>query len=232
MKVKRLHVYLTLVFLCAGYMLAYSYNYSQEMDVSALKYHSFWEQEDQIREKIVSVNQENINLEQQLRELQMRVSEKEEEMAQFQDVNSSLHKDLESVRLLSGLLEAMGPGVVVTLEDSDYASDAQNPNDYIVHEQDVRRVVNELWAAGAEGISINGQRLIHSSSIRCVGPTIIVNDVKSAAPFEITAIGDPSTLSQALHLPGGVIQVLHTWGISVQVDMVDRLTIPAYVGEF
>jgi uncharacterized protein YlxW (UPF0749 family) len=232
LKIKKIHVLLTVVFLFAGYLLSFSYNFTQEIEDKGVKSPSQWEKEDHLRENIVSVNKENSELEQTLRDLQLRVSEKEEEMSQLQDEVGSIHKELEAFRLLAGLIEAKGPGLLITMEDSTYASDAQNPNNYIIHEQDVRRVVNELYAAGAEGISINEQRLIQSTAIRCVGPTIIVNNVKSAAPFQIKAIGDPSTLHQALLLPGGVADALKSWGITIKIDKSDQLTIPAYLGEF
>lgn len=228
---KKKHVYLTIVFLCAGYLLSFSYHYTQSIEDQGIKNPAQWEKEDQLRDKIFQVNMENTELEQQLRELQQRVSEKEEEMSYIQDEVASIHKELETYRLLSGLIEAQGEGIIITMEDNSYASDAQNPNDYIIHEQDVRRVVNELYAAGAEGISINDQRLIHSTAIRCVGPTIIVNNVKSAAPFQINAIGDTNTLYQALLMPGGVVDALKNWGITVKIEKSNQIVLPAYLGE-
>lgn len=232
MKVRKLHIYMTIVFLCAGYLIAFSYTFTQEQEEQGGKTSLQWEKEDQLRARMTEVSKENAQLEQQLRELQQRVTETEEEMSQVQKETPSIHSDLENVRLISGLSKAKGPGVTVILEDSSYASDAQNPNDYIIHEQDVRQVINELYAAGAEGVSVNGQRLIHSSSIRCVGPTIIVNGVKSAAPFQVTAIGDSTTLSQALLLPGGVVDVLKNWGITIKIETSNELVVPAYIGEF
>jgi uncharacterized protein YlxW (UPF0749 family) len=232
LKVSRLHLYITLVCLCTGYLIAFSYTFTQDQGEEGGKTSLQWEKEDQLRATLTEVSKENSQLELQLRELQQRVTETEVEMSQDQKETSSIHSELESIRLISGLSEAKGPGIKIILEDSSYASDAQNPNDYIIHEQDVRRVINELYAAGAEGISVNGQRLIHSSSIRCVGPTIIVNGIKSSAPFQISAIGDSTTLSQALHLPGGVMDMLKDWGITIKIEVSDELVVPAYIGEF
>lgn len=232
MGVSRIQIYITIVCLCAGYLITFSYTFTQKQEVHGVDTLQRWYEEDQMREKLVEVSQDNIQLEQQLRELQHKVIETEAELSSAQNDISYVHEDLEAHRLLSGLSQAQGPGIIITLEDSAYANDAQNPNDYIVHEQDVRRVVNELFSAGAEGLSINGQRFIHSSSIRCVGPTIIVNGVKSTAPFQIKAIGNSETLYQALLLPGGVVDVLKSWGISVKLDQDSELEIPAYLGEF
>lgn len=228
----KLHVYLSLVFLCCGYLIAFAYNYSQDhppVEHSATYWQ--WEKEDQLREKLLEITEENQEKERMLRELQIRVSEKEEELAQMENKLQQTIQELETYRLLAGIIETQGPGVIVTLEDSEYVSDAQNPNDYIVHEQDVRRVVNELLAAGAEGISINEQRYIHSTAIRCVGPTIIVNNVKSTAPFQIKAIGDPDTLYNALNMPGGIVDTFQMLGITIKLEKNDQIFLPAYVGE-
>lgn len=230
-KVNRLHVYLTLVFLCAGYLIAFSYHFTQKSEENRFDESRQWEKEDQLREKILAVKKENAQLEKNLQDLQRRVNEKEKEMSAIQKEVSISHQDLASYRLVAGLIESEGPGVEVLLDDSSFASESQNPNDYIIHEQDVRRVVNELFAAGAEGITINGQRLIHSSAIRCVGPTIIVNNVKSAAPFKIKAVGDPNTLYQALLLPGGVVDSLKSWGINIKIEKEKNITLSAYIGE-
>ncbi|MDQ0339225.1 uncharacterized protein YlxW (UPF0749 family) [Caldalkalibacillus uzonensis] len=233
-KVTRLHLLLTVVLLCAGYLLAYSYNYTKEFgqeqaDVSQSM--TQWEIEDQLREKLIQAQKENMQLEERLTELQHLVSEKEEQMSLLENELEGTYIELESYRLLAGLLEAKGPGVIVTLEDKDYIGETGDPDDYIVHEQDVRGVINELFAAGAEGVSINGQRFVHTTAIRCVGPTIIVNGVKSAAPFEIAAVGDPEVLYRALHLPGGYVELLQSWGITVKVEKQDEIILPAFIGE-
>ncbi|EGL82177.1 protein of unknown function DUF881 [Caldalkalibacillus thermarum TA2.A1] len=233
-KVTRIHLLLTVVLLCAGYLLAYSYNYTKELALEqeeSSKSVAHWEAEDQLREKLIDAQKENVQLEERLRELQFQVSEKEEEMSQMESKLADIYSELESYRLLAGLIEAKGPGVIVTLDDQDYAEEALDPNDYIVHEQDVRGVVNELFAAGAEGVSINGQRFVQTTAIRCVGPTIIVNGIKSSAPFQIAAVGDPDVLYQALHLPGGYVELLQSWGITVTVEKQDEIILPAYVGE-
>jgi uncharacterized protein YlxW (UPF0749 family) len=237
MKIRKLRRYLllTVVLTCAGYLVSYSYHYTKEFNLTidnTEESNTYWHVEDQLREKVAEVSMENLRLEEQLKALQQQVNDKEAEVSQFEQKLSAIYDELETYRLLAGVLEAKGPGVIVTLEDRYYDAKASDPNDYIVHEQDVRGVVNELFAAGAEGISINGQRFVQSTSIRCVGPTIIVNDVKSTAPFEIIAVGDPDTLYTALHMPGGYVDVLESWGITVKVEKKEEVRLPAYVGDF
>ena len=236
MKIRKIRLYLLLaiVFAGAGYLIAYSYHYTKEFNPrmgDEAQSSAYWQAEDQLREKVAEVTMENLRLEDELRALRQQVRKKEEEVFQTEQQLAKVYAELETYRLLAGVLEAKGPGVIVTLEDRRYDGEKSDPNDYIVHEQDVRGVVNELLAAGAEGISINGQRYGQHTSIRCVGPTIIVNDVKSTAPFEIAAVGDPHTLYNALYMPGGYVDVLESWGITVTVEKKEEIHLPAYVGD-
>lgn len=130
-----------------------------------------------------------------------------------------------------GFTPLVGPGVTVTLDDSKATSKAgENPNLYIIHDDDILRVINELRAAGAEAVSINGQRLVGTSEIRCAGPTLSVNNVRSAAPFVIKAIGNAEDLEKSIKMRGGVEDTLKVWGIRVSVEKEKEITIPAYKG--
>ena len=79
-----------------------------------------------------------------------------------------------------------------------------NINDYLVHEQHVFKVINELYISGAAAVAVNGQRLNHNSYIVCNGPVITVDGQQYPAPFVITAIGDINVLEASLNLAGGV----------------------------
>lgn len=134
-----------------------------------------------------------------------------------------------SVAIEAGTSAVEGPGVIVTVADSSKkAVSGENGNLYIVHDEDMLRIINELRAAGAEAISINGQRIVATTEIRCAGPTISVNNVRSAPPFEVRAIGDSETLENALKMRGGVIETLGVWGIKIDVDKKTSMIIPAY----
>lgn len=229
MKVRKFHVYLTFVTLATGFLIANSIE-STKLRTKVRESDQQWQQETQINERILAEKEQNRKLEIELVALQKQVGTVEDEMAEQQSAAAEVLKDLEAARMLAGVVQVEGPGLVVTLQDSPNAASSGDITKYIVHEQDIRRVVNELFAAGAEGISINNQRLVSNSAIRCVGPTVIVNGVKSAAPFVITAIGDPITLENALKLPGGVMNLLEGY---VQIDVVKKemVQLPAFVGE-
>ena len=139
--------------------------------------------------------------------------------------------DVDKLKIMSGLTALEGTGITVELDDStETAKNGENPNLYVIHDDDVLRVINELRAAGAEAISLNGQRLIDTSEIRCAGPTLSVNNVRSAAPFVISAIGDKTALENSIKMRGGVEQTLSVWGIRVEVKTCDDIYIPPYKG--
>lgn len=142
-------------------------------------------------------------------------------------------RELAQVKMGAGLMPVQGPGIVVTIDDSKRpAKPGENANLYLIHDDDILKVINELRASGAEAIAINGQRLIATSEIRCAGPTLSVNNTRYSPPYEIVAIGEPKTLENSLKLRGGVVETLQFWGIQVSVKSQDLVKIPAYKGAF
>ena len=135
---------------------------------------------------------------------------------------------LARLQLLAGTTDVEGAGIEVVLDDSNIPKKAnENPNLYIIHDEDLLRVLNELRAAGAEAISLNDQRIVAMSEVRCAGPTVSVNNVRSAPPYVIKAIGAPKTLTSALRLRGGVVETFEFWGIQVKIKAADKVHIPA-----
>ena len=135
------------------------------------------------------------------------------------------------LRYRAALIPLAGEGVIVHMDDCTKTVKAgENPNLYVIHDDDLLRVINELRAAGAEAISVNGQRLTGISEIRCAGPTLSVNNVRSSAPFEIRAIGDKKSLESALRMRGGVAETLGVWGIQIDIKTSDNVYIPPYRG--
>ena len=145
-----------------------------------------------------------------------------------------LDEELEDMKLLAGVTEVTGSGVTVTLDDTkainQIAIDAgyYDPNVFVIHDSDILSVINELRAAGCEAVSINGQRIVANSEIRCVGPVIQINGIRLTAPFKISAIGSPELLASSLKLRGGIVDQLLQANIDVNIETVNSLTIPKY----
>ncbi len=146
---------------------------------------------------------------------------------------SRLKEELDEARQEAGMKEVQGAGVEVTLNDSNKVlQPGENPNFFVLHDGDVLRVLNELKAAGAKAISLNGQRIISTTEVRCIGPTILVNkNQRLSPPFIISAVGNPETLSNSLTMKNGVVDYLQFWSIQVDVKKVDKLVVPAYTGD-
>jgi len=137
-------------------------------------------------------------------------SQMEKAMATQTGQGKLLDQQVQKAELLAGLTPLEGPGVQITLRDS--AKGPQNfggiltyTSDQIIHDLDVLKVVNELYATGAEAISVNGRRVVGGTSFRCVGTTILVDGERIASPVVVRAIGDPQTLVGGMNLPGGVL---------------------------
>lgn len=127
------------------------------------------------------------------------------------------------LELLAGTVDTLGPGIIVTVEEAPAMRDKTS-----VQDEDLWLIVNELNAAGAEGIAINGQRLTSLSGIRNVGQRIMIYQTLTASPFEIVAVGDPAVLETALKMRGGVIETLGRYGIKVTVARSEQILLPAF----
>lgn len=156
---------------------------------------------------------------------------KEIERLQANSSDDALETEVERLKEFAGEVPLEGKGIQLILDDSKVTAQVgENPNLYIIHDDDLLRVINELRAAGAEAISINGERLVSTSEIRCAGPTLSVNNNRSAPPYVILAIGNPSNLASALKLRGGVLDTFKFWGIQAELTMPDVVKIPAFKG--
>lgn len=176
--------------------------------------------------ELQKLNEDYETLKQEYEKSQVIVEEYKTDASTNDTLISSMKQELEQANVLAGLATVRGEGVVVTIEDSTDTSLSAEAG--LVHDTDLTAVVTELKAAGAEAISINGQRIISTTAIRCVGPTIQVNSVKVASPFYIKAIGNAKYLESALNIKNGVVDSLKAYGIKVDVETDDRITIDKY----
>lgn len=226
MKLKSKHIILTLVLFVTGLLLSVSFQLVQdgvfsqetidETDVSM---------EERLQQEILEEQEANLILQEELSGIQAEISAVEEELGDQETTLFNVIEDVDRLRMLTGVVPVKGPGLTVTLTDADFIPGEDNPNHYIVHEYHIQKVVDELLIAGAEAVSINGQRLSHDSYIQCVGPVIEVDGHVSFAPFEISVIGDSQTLLESLKLPGGVMDSLLEDQIQVRTQIQSEITI-------
>jgi uncharacterized protein YlxW (UPF0749 family) len=193
------------------------------------------ERDPDVRQRVIE-GKVDLNVVKQLEKVQVEVSKLRTENTKLQNAMAGstnqakvLNEGLQSAKLLAGLTEVTGPGLTVVLMDSQKQEIPEV--DRIIHDYDVRNVVNELWAAGAEAIEINGNRLVGTSSIRCVGPTVLVDHRAVASPINIRVIGDSDAMEGGLNLPGGVLDTLRQQDAAmVRLDRVKQHRFKAYTG--
>ncbi|WP_444684136.1 DUF881 domain-containing protein [Alkalicoccus luteus] len=166
---------------------------------------------------------ENELLEEQVEGLQRSLRE-QEELSAAQDASTVTEEQLMRLRMLAGDVAVKGEGLRVELDDT--TTDSDNPSAFLVHEQHVQRAVDELLTAGAEAVAVNGVRLSQSSYIKCIGPVIEVDGIRSTAPFVVEAIGDSSVLEASMELRGGAVYELLADNVQVRMETLNEIIIP------
>ena len=182
--------------------------------------------EAELLRELQNLKEEHEALKESYEESQEIVEEYKSSSSSNDALIASMKSELEKANVLAGLADVRGEGVVITLKDSTDTEISIEAG--LVHDTDLTAIVTELKAAGAEAISINGQRVIATTAIRCVGPTIQVNSVKVASPFYIKAIGNSKYLESALNIKNGVVDSLKSYGIEVEIETNDSITIDKY----
>lgn len=226
-KKKNNRMWYALVFLVLGFILAFSYRTLGPGSEAQQIRSEADAREETYRAELIEQKERNKQLTDEISTKQKRIAEVEQGLSNSEENHDALVKEAKSLRLLLGVVPAAGQGVRVSLEDGDYDPAQQNPNDYIVHESQVLTVVNELKIAGAQALSINGQRLNANSSIKCTGPVITVDGQTYPAPFVIEAIGDVNALNSSLTLKGGVMDTLLLDNIVMTIEKKKEIIMPA-----
>ncbi|MFE2205952.1 MULTISPECIES: DUF881 domain-containing protein [Streptomyces] len=146
---------------------------------------------------------------------------------------------LKALEEAAGTTKVTGDSVSVTLDDAPPDATANpgypepQPNDLVIHQQDLQAVVNALWQGGARGIQVMDQRLISTSAVRCVGNTLILQGRVYSPPYKVTAVGDPGKLKQALNSSTAIQNYLlyvKAYGLGWKVDEDEAVTLPGYSG--
>jgi uncharacterized protein YlxW (UPF0749 family) len=158
----------------------------------------------------------NLRLRDEVSALQAKLAD----LGQQGDSLPTLVHELNQLKLVNGLLEVTGPGVVIVLDGALSAVELQD-------------LVNELKNAGAEAIALNGHRLIARSVIISTGAGISIDATPISRPFVLQALGDADTILTAMTRKGGLLvslQAAHS-ALQAQADEMEELTIPIFSRE-
>jgi len=175
-------------------------------------------------------NEEQVRQQQQeIQQLRARLAQYEKEAASEKGMTKLMSQELRTARVALGVVEVRGPGIVLEISDSTMrVSDGTGGQDlYVIHDFDLLQIANELWCAGAEAVSLNGQRLITGSAIACSARLIAVNGLTIGSPFVFQAIGDRDKLVSALNIRDGVLDRLRVLQFPVKLTTQEAVTIPA-----
>lgn len=135
------------------------------------------------------------------------------------------------VQMRAGTVPMAGPGLEVTLSDSDRkARDPADQGALAVHDVDLQLVVNALWGAGAEAVAVNGQRLVAISPIRAAGETVTVNFRPLAPPYEVRAIGADKPRFERSAAARRFRRWVDDFGLGFEVKERSRVEVPGYLG--
>ena len=144
-----------------------------------------------------------------------------------------LQARIDELKTVAGLNERTGDGVIITLDDARGASAAKDIEKSICHNTDLTDIVNQAWRGGAGAIAINDERIVGSSSIYCVGSTIMVNGTLMSPPFSVVVIGPQNELLATYDDPAqlrDIKQRRDVYGLGFRVSRASGLRVPPYRG--
>lgn len=208
------NISITLICIILGVMLAWQYKSIVNNNKNEItKYASL----EAVRDELLDQKEKNEDLRKRNEELQKRISEFENSQGNLSQLEKNLEAELERVRLIAGLSDVEGAGVIIKLEyvGTEY-----------VRENAILRLINELKAAEAQAISIEGERIVAMSEIKRGGDYIVVNGKQMVSPFTIKAIADPKKLENSLTMIGGIVEELKIYDMKVSIEKRDNIFIP------
>ena len=191
-------------------------------------------EEDSLRDEVLRWKEKTDEISKKLTNAEKQLTKTREEATKDDETASDIENQITKNNMLLGVTGLEGPGIEIVLKDDPNATVESigifdDISNHIVHDADLRVIVNELKNAGAEAISINGERLVNTTAITCIGNVIKVNDERITSPFTIKAIGLPESLS-GIDRVGGYIERLREYGIVFTLKRLNKIEIPKYNG--
>lgn len=192
-------------------------------------------QNSELIDEVLKWRQEYKDVYKQLEDSEERLEQVRTQAATSSSIDTEVENTIKENNKLLGLSEVKGSGIIIKLDDNRDISeeDIIDISSIIVHDADLRAIVNELFNAGADAVSINGKRIVNTTAIVCDGNIIRINDEMVGVPIEIKAIGYPERLYYNVALrPGGYLRIMETDGVVVNIEKSEDITIPKYEGVY
>lgn len=187
-----------------------------------------------LRDELLSIQGKYESLYEELENKEKILEETRQSAANNNESDSKNEEEIKNNQTLLGLTDISGQGLIIRLdENSDVnTEEVLDINGYLVHEEDLLYIVNELFNCGADAVSINDERIVSTTSILCDGNIIRINGKMIGVPITIKAIGYPERLDGALTRPGGYLDVMANDGVVVTVERSENISIPKYDGVY
>ncbi len=144
---------------------------------------------------------------------------------EFYELYKKYTDDLDIYRKKAGLTAVEGAGIIIRLDDSGLVQGS------IIHDTYLVETVNVLREAGAQAISVNGQRVLPTTEILCLGPSIRINGTREFAPYHIYAIGDPEVLTRA-YRESSIFNTIVAQNLIYDIQSGQSVVINAYSGNY
>jgi len=171
---------------------------------------------------------EKLSLQNEINDLEVKITQATK--GQEEAINA-MQGELAKAKIAAGLIAVSGPGLEIILDNpASKQQAAKTESLYVIRDEDLLRLINELRGAGSEAMSVNGQRIVASSEIRFAAPFINVNLTRVTPPYHILTIGKIDYLQTSLTIPGGIVEYLTDLGVRVDIQPHEQIIIPAYAG--
>lgn len=186
----------------------------------------------QIRSEILAQQLRHQELSSEIFHMQLLLQQYQQATSSEGEFMEVMKRQLEEVRRAAGLTPLEGKGLLITVdvlprEDFSQMLEARQSALTRMIDDDIRNLIDELFANGAEAVSFNGLRLVTHSTITKADQQILVNETPVTLPFEIHALGNPDLLQAALEV-SEIPDIYMDLGLQMKFDKQENLTVPAY----
>ena len=186
----------------------------------------------ELKDEIIKTTERYNNLYRDLEYLNKQLEIERTNATQNNEELEKIEEEIKEINKLLGLTDVSGKGVKIVLQDSsvpatNYMGEA---NKLVVHETQILHVINELFTAGAEAISVNDIRIVSSSDIECDGNVIKIGGERANSPFEIKAIGYQELLASVTRTGGRLEKIQADTEVKITFTKENEIKIPKYTG--
>lgn len=226
----KVDIYIGIICIILGIMISLQYKSVSKINENNKKHNVKVED---MAFNLTKLQRERDDAMQQLKDRERQLTKYEQSSSKSSELVKIMKEDMDHAKILAGIVDVKGKGITVTVDDSKSNNPDIQPMEAVAHDFSLLYLVNDLRASGAEAISINGERLVSTSEIKCAGTLIDINNVRIAPPFVVKVIGDPDMLDAGIRMKNGVYDYLvRTCNLDVSIKKSNEILIPKYKGVY